>query len=461
MRSSYGLLAASGVLWAFSLAVIGTAFFVPSIGAEVSYVPKSSSEAQQPATSIPTSGISKDSHTIDLHTVAIDGLAVSPLGDQVVISIGSKKQVTESILAVSKDDDLSTFREIGLPRGYAWFYPTFYPDGNRITISSWCRDEAECGANGLGWHIWVIDVSGGEEPRRVTKRKDGLIRWRSYVSAEDEIYYVAVNNLGSPFRSEILASSAIVRLDPDGTEIAVFPNDAFQDDDGPEHFVIYSRGILFKSLEIVFAARDRLLVGGKASNYLTQDHMDRKKRFRSVGWSFGWQYDVRDERLLEFSQWMREEEIVRADYPMLSIRKTQNTLFEVQKEAVGISPLINPKLLSTLNKNTLPSYVHINLFAQRKSGREIIFQATDYSVFREKIWAYSDGRFQMIFDPPGGNSAALLLAASENDHMIAVYRTASLDANLEVADVVSSPLVVLMDRKDIIGISTILIEGRK
>ena len=424
-----------------------------------SAVTATSQVAEKPTdrpTICPTLGSDLEAGTcrITIDDVNLDGLAVSPSGHRVLMAV-SAAEGGSWVVTSDGTSDFEAFRVISLPSGYRWFHPAFYPQGEQALIASLCVDATACGEAGRGWHIWRIDVGGDAEPHRLTRRRDGLMRWRPYVADGGTVYFVAVQDLGNPVRSDLIAQTAIARLSPDGTETAVFPVDAFDRQSGLDEFEVFARGVGFTSLQIVFASAERLVLGGKASNFYTAEIFDKHQRGRTLPWN----YVPQDPRLLALSSWMRQEKrnstaVLEAAY----VNRTPNTLFIVDDD----SSMQFDRLYAGLSAVTveLPKGgINLNTFAASTTPDAFVLEAPDLRLLRNKIWRYSDGRLELLFDPPGENGNATHLAASANANLVLLSRTTSIDRNLQPSGASNAPVVIFSSSGPIRELSELVIEG--
>ncbi|WP_310621740.1 TolB-like translocation protein [Flexibacterium corallicola] len=305
--------------------------------------------------SVPVQDEQFSSRTLDLRTAEIFGLGASPKGDKLALALdGLNEYRFHGRLVVAKGNQYDRFENKDLPKGYRWYDPTFYPDGERLVVASRCISAHMCGEENVGWNLWRVNLNGLEPPQKLTEPQKGMIRWKPYISQDNTVYYVVVEEGGYIINN----ASAIAKLDPNGNEVAVFPSDAFEFETGFSYRkTVFLRGVFLQQLSIIYVSKDELLFKGRAMNRLSLETLERYKKYKRGPDQIAWNYKPKDPRVLKLSAWMRgQEQTIAQSDAIMSVNETKMTLFEVTADTAKRSDLISPTLQNRLGQRDLFSF---------------------------------------------------------------------------------------------------------
>lgn len=371
-------------------------------------------------------------------TKEISGLALSPDGERLVIAFSKSER--GSFVVVSKDAAFETYRKLALPEGHIWRTPSFAPDGSYIALASLCRPLNGCKGQ-EGWNIWRYDLAT-DQARQMTKTRQDVIKWRPFVAANDDIYFVAMGDVGSVVKSQIISAAHISLVNSNLQERDVFPTEnPYAYYKSLERYALRYRGIRWSSIEIGFADTDQIIFSSIASNAISERVLDRLARGRRVAITA----ETEDQRVREFASEMR------ARWPENHQNKSGQRIFKVTAEKIELVEVEDPE-------NSLIGEFSIYPLTSYAGGNGLLLQAAERGTRTKTLWTLTGGRLEKLFRSGQRGVTTQYVSASDDLGVVAVTVRTFIDGNFKVGERVNAPLVIVRDRDRIESFATILIE---
>lgn len=326
--------------------------------------------------------------------IEITGASISSDGSRVVVATRVPGQAAQSQVMIS---DPGGFSRLDLPVRFDWWTPSFGEDGQSILLSSYCR--AGCVKEELGWHIWEYDLVS-QEVVRLTERSE-LIQWRPF-EIGGEINFVQVAWASDILMSRLTSAGRILTVRSHQGSQLKFPKDASNFVGTSGKTWIRAQGVKFTDLQVIYSARDRLLITTRPRSLLprlTNDPADEEPS--NPRWSD-------DSRLIELARRLNQ-------HPRPGLRAyavDEISVREVQDSSAGPGRL---------------RFRNIYAAAAFGGGRALVLASDMRPELDTALWLHRDGASKMLFRFPRDGHGVDALSASEDGQTIVVTRSPGFD----------------------------------